>query len=167
MKENPSSLAILFGGEKLHVKLLDGTEEDCFVRAMPIRAMGEVLTRAEDQAGLVELCSCLPLLPGEAAPRGSPAGMRPVPPGWADNLDAESFFALLDAATRLNFTTAVTWAQRQIAAKKTTGPVFEATVRQIAPLVDRMLQPLLARMKNCSDSAPRPPPSSDSAAKPC
>ena len=91
--------------------------------------------------------------------------MCPVQRGWADNLTADSFFALHEAATRLNFTTAVTWATAQISAKKTVGPLFDATIRQISPMVDRIIQPLLARIKNLSDSAPNPLPPSDSAVK--
>ena len=168
MKENPSPLAILFGGENITAKLVDGSEIPCFARAMPQRAMGEILARAEDQSALVEFCTYIQGDPDPAAPPArirAPQGLQPVPIGWADNLTAESFFALHEAATRLNFTTAVTWAKGQIAAKKTTGPVFEATIRQITPMVDRMIQPLLAQIKALSDSAPKPRPSSDSAAK--
>jgi hypothetical protein len=165
MKENSSPLTILFGGEMIRAKLVDGTEVDCFIRAMPIRAMGDVLARAEDQAGLVELCTYLHAAAGEDSPAGAPAGMCPVQRGWADNLTADSFFALHEAATRLNFTTAVTWATAQISAKKTVGPLFDATIRQISPMVDRIIQPLLARIKNLSDSAPNPLPPSDSAVK--
>jgi hypothetical protein len=168
MKSN-ASLAVLFGGEQIQAKLVDGTMVDCFVRAMPQRAMADVMARAEDQSALIELCVYLDGDPSPDAPAPRyrlPIGRQAVPAGWADNLTPESFDLIWEAATRLNFSVAVIWARRQIAAKKTVGPVFEATVQQITPLVNRMVQPLLAQIKALSDSAQKPQSSSVSPEKP-
>jgi hypothetical protein len=85
--------------------------------------------------------------------------MNPVPAGWSQNLSDESFEELYAAACRLNFTRAASWGQRQIAAKKTVAPIQQATLEQVAPLIEKMVTTLLQRFAPSSTSTPSAPSS--------
>jgi hypothetical protein len=168
----PSPLTILFGGELLEAKLVDGSRAKVFVRALPQEFLGDVMAVGEKQHLVVELCSYLRLdartkeLPAAAAEHiPAPDGLRGVPPGWAQNLADESFAAIYDLASKLNFPRVVIWARRQIAAKKLFGPVQQAAIEQVLPLVEAMVAPLLRRLNLPSGSSPStpsapPPPAS-------
>lgn len=162
-------LTILFAGESLTVKFIDGTTHAVVhVRAMPQRFLPRVIECAEFKTALVELCTYVkapePLPPGSAIPtpgpelaaRSSypeippPAGYAPVPAGWTDNLSDASVDALYEKAKALNFQRAVDWARGQIAAKKMVSPLHEAAIAQVMPLLEKIIAPLMNRLETSS-----------------
>jgi hypothetical protein len=164
----PNPLSILFAGETFAAKLIDDSLVRVFVRALPQQFLGDFLAVAEQQHLVVELCCYLKAPRGAAAKRRGaeaapvippPHGMKPVPPGWAQNLSDESFEELYAAACRLNFTRAASWGQRQIAAKKQVAPIQQAVMEQVAPLVEKMVTTLLQRFAPSSNSTPSAPSS--------
>lgn len=168
-KMKPNPLRILFAGESAQATLLDGSRLDVWVRALPQMHMGEVVRAAEHQHHLVELCCYLRTedLPQEHTRENTqcphidpPAGYGAVPAGWAQNLEDESFDRIYELARRLNFSRAVTWGERQIAAKKAIAPLQRATIEQVAPLVEAVVASVLERF---SSSTPKSPQSPDGA----
>jgi hypothetical protein len=168
MKQNP--LSILFGGQGASAKLIDGTKVNVFVRALPQLYLHHVLSCAEHKHLLIELCTYFAVdqKAKKAAPIGDPlcpeivppAGFRPVPMGWNQNLSDASIDELYELAKKLNFQRAADWAKGQIAAKKLVAPLYEMTVSQVMPVVNKIMQPLIERVEKLSASMPSAPSSS-------
>jgi hypothetical protein len=174
MKPNP--LSILFGGLAARAVLIDGTKVDVFVRALPQCYLHLVLTCAEHKHLLIELCTYFKTEKSakKSAPVGAPfapdvvapAGYVPVPMGWNQNLSDASIDELYELAKHLNFQRAADWAKGQIAAKKMVAPLYEMTVSQVMPVVNRIMQPLIERVEKLSASMPSAPSSSGAAGNP-
>ncbi len=150
----PSKLSIIFAGEDILAELLTkdgeqvGEKVHVRVRAMPARHLGRVLQLADKEAELLDfVCQivCLISADGEITGRVYQA----AEPGWADNLTDKSHTALYEAAKRLNFSRAATWAERQIAAKQFTG--------ELALKAEEALTPMLERIVGLLGSLSKPP----------
>ncbi|MDP1580650.1 MAG: hypothetical protein Q8M02_10245 [Candidatus Didemnitutus sp.] len=167
MHQNP--LDILFGGTSVTVELIDGTKQSVYVRALPQRHLHHVISTYEHRHLFIELCTYTKLtttkipaeIPQEIPP---PTGFCPVPVGWADNVCDGSIEDLFQKAEELNFQRAVTWARAQITAKKQISPLVQEMTSMVMPIVERVMQPLFARLEQLSISTPSAPKSSDSPA---
>ena len=122
------ALSIIFSGEDVSVTFLDASTAFVRVRAMPVRHLARVLQLADKEAELLDYVCFLP----------DGASFNPVPSGWADNLTDDSHAKLYEAAKRLNFTRAATWATRQIAAKKFTGEMAMQAEEVLLPLMRQL-----------------------------
>ncbi|AHF94219.1 hypothetical protein OPIT5_08365 [Opitutaceae bacterium TAV5] len=139
-------LHLIFGGEEITARFIDGNQVTARVRAMPVRYMPAVLKLCTDETALLEfVCQVPDTDDAEGQNRPFP-GWQPVPPGWADNLTDESHEELYEAAKRLNFTRAAKWAERQIAAKQFQTPLILRADEQLMPLVQRMADLLLSSL---------------------
>lgn len=158
MKEqNP--LQVLFAGDTVAVRFLNGQKQSVHVRALPLRHLHHVIATYEHKHLFVELCTYTAAGRGKA-PDGqfseipAPQKLWPVPAGWADNLDDASIEALYQKAEALNFQRAVTWARGQIAAKKNIAPILQQSTAQVMPMVQQLIQPVLEKLEQLSASAP-------------
>jgi hypothetical protein len=166
--ENP--LQILFAGDTIVARYLDGSTQPVHVRALPLRHLHHVFSTYEHKHLFIELCCYTK--PGKGrAPAGLfpdvpvPAKLWPVPAGWSENLADESIEELFRKAESLNFQRAVTWAKGQIAAKKMIAPLMEQTTAQMMPLLQQVMQPLFAKLEQSSGSPPTAPATPAAAAK--
>ncbi len=107
---SPFTVAAVVGGEETSAAFIDGNTAAVKVRAMPIRRLAEVLAVADHESALIELVT--------------ETDGKPVPKEWADQLTDESHLHLLDTARRLNFSRAIAWGDRQIAAGKDLLPLL-------------------------------------------
>ncbi|MDP2136367.1 MAG: hypothetical protein Q8J74_00800 [Candidatus Didemnitutus sp.] len=139
----PSKLSIIFAGEDLTATLLDQSSVAVRVRAMPARHLARVLQLADKEAELLEFVCLVPSTNGEGEVI---PGWTRVPPEWADNLTDESHAQLYEAAKRQNFSRAVSWAERQIAAKRITGELARQMEEVISPLIQRLMDPMMDRL---------------------
>ncbi len=132
MSTQPSKLSIIFAGEDRCATFIAGgpAATSVRVRAMPARHLARVLQLADLEAELLDLVCFLPREGG---------GFDPVESGWSDNLTDASHAELYEAAKRLNFSRAATWAERQIAAKKFTGELALKAEEAITPLLKQMI----------------------------
>lgn len=165
--QNP--LDILFGGAAATAVLIDGTQLAVHVRALPQRHLHHVIASYEHRPLFIELCTYTKAGSGKP-PAGiapdvpAPTGFWPVPAGWTDNLSDGSIEDLFQKAEELNFQRAVSWARAQITAKQQIAPLVQETTAMVMPIVERVMQPLLAKLEQFSNSTPSAPKSSASPA---
>jgi hypothetical protein len=151
MNTTPTKLSIIFSGEDLTATLLDNTSTPVRVRAMPARHLGRVLQLADKEAELLEFVCLIP----STSPEGEViSGWRAVPPGWADNLGDGSHATLYEAAKRLNFSRAATWAERQIAAKQFSGELALKAEEVLMPLMEQIVGSLALLSKPSAAPVP-------------
>lgn len=158
-------LTILFSGQTSMVKLTDGSDVEVHIRILPQRQLGRLLAACEDQSALIELCCFTKLPPDAPKLDNAPAGYAPVPMGWADNLTDESFEFLHATAQKLNFQRAVKWGQAQITAKKMIAPLHASALENLNPIIDGLVEKMVARIENSSASTRSAPASPAAAAK--
>lgn len=134
----PSKLSIVFAGEEHPAKIRTAaglTTVLVRVRAMPARHLGTVLKLCTDEAALIDfVCEYQEIDEATQAIRWTPA-----PAGWADNLDDESHLVLLEAAKRQNFSRAMSWGERQIAAKEFQAPLLLKADEVLMPVIAKMV----------------------------
>ncbi len=170
MPSTPNPLTILFGGAAKTASYIDGSTEHVFVRALPETYLGHVLAIAENEKALIELVTyrdasgAVPVDPA-ADPIPPPTGMIRVPPGWADNLSSEGHIALLEEAKAQNFSRTKAWADRQILVKKWVGPIQQAALEQIQPVIEKTVELLLSRFERLFGSMQKSPSPAGSPAK--
>lgn len=157
----PTKLSVIFAGEDHVARFIDGgpAATTVRVRAMPARHLARVLQLADKEAELLDFVCFAPVSqPGEPGTNTGPsadgngitsAAWQRVPEGWADNLTDESHAELYEAAKRLNFSRAATWAERQIAAKQFTG--------ELALKAEEALMPMMQQIVGLLGSLSRPP----------
>jgi hypothetical protein len=154
---------ILFAGEPIMARLLDGSTLEVFVRLMPERnLLGEFLQLMEDGSKIVELCAYTKVGEGEAPAAAHPQippprGYWSVPQHWADNLTDDSLAEIYELAKKLNFPRAAKLAEGRLAAKKMIAPLNARLMEQILPLVAASLETLLAKSSTSTPSAPSSP----------
>lgn len=136
MSATPSKLTIIFAGEDFAVNLLDDTTVQVRVRAMPVRHLGRLLQLADHEAELLEFVCVTP--DGTGLPEDR-KNWAPPPAGWADNLSDASHAQLYEAAKRLNFSRAASWAERQIAAKQFSGELALKAEQAIMPIMEKVI----------------------------
>lgn len=147
MQTNIPSSTLLFAGETLGVTLLDGSTLSVRVRALPARHLNgyldlrDVGREADLLATVVQISEDL----GQKTENSSPSSVAPssVFPGWSpvdaafvDNLSDESHAALIALADKLNFSRAVSQAERQI-----------ATGTSLLPLKNRIAAAMMAPLE--------------------
>ena len=141
----PTKTAIVFAGEEIRALIRTDKGDRSIVvrvRSMPVRHLGTVLALCTEEAALLDfVCQCQTLDENEHA-----TGWEPVPAGWADNLHDESHEILLEAAKRLNFTRAAAWGNRQLAATEMQADHLRAAEKVLAPVMKRLVAPMLEAM---------------------
>lgn len=108
-------LAVLFGGEEITVKKLDGTDVKVKVALVPVSRMGQFIDLYDKPAELVEFVSHV--------------DGKPVDAGWSDSLAHESVYEIREKAKALNFQNAAKFTDKQIeAGKDVVTPLIEKFV---------------------------------------
>lgn len=171
------TLSILFGGEIVPIRLINGIAGRVWVRALPECFLHLVLATAEHKSQLVELVTYFKAAPKRPAkdhpldaavrvmgPRAfpdvdEPAGYEAVPQKWTQNLSDDSIEELYETAKRLNFFRAAKWAKGQIAAKKLVAPLYQATIEQTLPMLMQVVEPLVKKLTASFASTPSSPSS--------
>ncbi len=148
----PSKLSVIFAGEEIPARTLNGAPLLVRVRAMPARHLGRVLELCLDEGALLDFVCMVPIATEEPS---EITGWSRVPAGWADNLDDTSHVALLEAAKKLNFSRAASWGTRQIAAKQFQAPILLEADEALAPQFQKMVRLLMSSLPpSASPAAP-------------
>lgn len=97
-------MAVLFGGEEITVKKLDGSEVKVKVALVPISRMGMFIDLYDKPHLLAEFVSHV--------------DGKPVEEGWSDQLTHDAVYEIREKAKALNFQNAARFTDEQIAAGK-------------------------------------------------